>query len=246
MCNSYDGDRKWIADEQGAMRMNGRSVRQKGMVLGILLLGGIALYLAKPQAVRQVIGLLAGGDLPAMVEYIRSFGSYAALISFFIVVLINCAAILPNIFMLAANGIIFGIWEGTLISWAAESVGVIISFLYMRYFLRDSAHALIARSNALQQLEEVSGKNGLAWMIVARAIPFIPSGLITALGAISAIRVRDYVIATFIGKLPSAWIEVTIGHDLASYREHGGRLALLLAGSAAAYAAYWRRRKNRQ
>ena len=146
--------------------------------------------------------------------------------------------------MLAANGILFGIFEGTMISWAAESLGVIISFLYMRYFLRDQAHALIARSNALSQLEEISGKNGLLWMVIARSIPFIPSGLITAIGAISAISIRDYVIATFIGKLPSAWIEVTIGHDLASYREHGGRLALLLIASALAYGLYWRKQKG--
>ena len=54
-------------------------------------------------------------DIDAMIAYIRSYGPYAMLISFFLIVFINMAAILPNIFVLAANGIVFGIVEGTLI-----------------------------------------------------------------------------------------------------------------------------------
>ena len=122
-----------------------------------------------------------------------------------------------------------------MISWLAESVGVIISFALMRYLFRDSAESVITRSNALKRIDEFSGKKGFRVMLLARTIPYIPSGLITALGALSSISLADYIMATFIGKLPSALIEVTLGHDLLSYREHIVRLTVLLVISGLAY-----------
>ncbi len=224
--------------------MKQEQTQQKIMVLAALALVCGVLYWLNPEPLQKMAHFIYTGDMAGCIAYIRSFGAYAAVVSFLIVVLINCVAVLPNIFMLAVNGIVFGIWEGTLISWAAESVGVIISFVFMRYFFRENAHALIMRSDALQKVEELSGKDGLVIMIVARSIPFVPSGLITAIGAISAISLRDYVIATFIGKLPSAWIEVTLGHDAASYKEHPVRLIALLVVSITAYAGYlWSKKK---
>lgn len=183
-------------------------------------------------------------DIDAMIAYIRSYGPYAMLISFFLIVFINMAAILPNIFVLAANGIVFGIVEGTLISWLAESVGVIISFFIMRYLLRDYAHQLIVKRQGLSALEQFSGEKGFVIMVFARAIPFVPSGLITALGALSNISAKNYILATLIGKLPSALIEVMLGHDLASYREHEMRLTLLLLVAGAAYYLFLRYKKK--
>jgi len=191
-----------------------------------------------------MIQLLFKGNIVDSIKYIRSFGPYAVLVSFSIIVFINSVAVLPNILILAANGIIFGIVKGTLISWTAESVGVIISFAVMRYFFRDYAQRVITRSNALQQVNNFSGKKGFQIMLIARSIPFIPSGLITALGALSNIGWRDYILATLIGKLPSAWIEVTLGHDLASYHRHTMRLTLLIVISVAAYGSYLRYKKK--
>ena len=50
----------------------------------------------------------------------------------------------------------------------------------------------------------------------------------TAVGAVSSISVRDYVIANLIGKFPSTALEVVIGHDLVNYKEHSERLAILV------------------
>ena len=202
-------------------------------------------YYMNPGPWQRIFALLLSGDLTNIIDYIRSFGPYAMLISFLMIVLINIVAVLPNIFFLAANGILFGILPGTLLSWLAESTGVIISFALMRYFGRDCTTALIRRNNLLKKVDEYSGKNGFKIMIIARSIPFVPSGIITALGAVSEIRKRDYIFATLLGKLPSAFIEVSIGHDLASYHEHSVRLTILIVVALAAYGAHlWHRKKN--
>ena len=172
--------------------------------------------------------LAVSGNVNGLVEYLRSYGPWAIVISFFLDVLINAGSIFPSIFLSTANGLIFGLPLGILISWLAETVGVVISFLLMRFFFRSTAEKLIAKSNSLKHIDEASGKHGLEWMAFARALPYFPSGILTAVGAVSSISVRDYVIANLIGKFPSTALEVVIGHDLVNYKEHSERLAILV------------------
>ena len=172
--------------------------------------------------------LAVSGNVNGLVEYLRSFGPWAIVVSFFLDVLINAGSIFPSIFLSTANGLIFGLPLGILISWLAETVGVVISFLLMRFFFRSTAEKLIAKSNSLKHIDEASGKHGLEWMAFARALPYFPSGILTAVGAVSSISVRDYVIANLIGKFPSTALEVVIGHDLVNYKEHSERLAILV------------------
>lgn len=221
-----------------------KSQRIMRIIIFVVFVAVISIsYLVKPEWF-QIIQLLFKGDITGSIEFIRSYGPYAMLVSFLLVVFINTVAVLPNIFILAANGVIFGVVQGTLISWIAESVGVTISFIFMRYLFRDYAHELILRSNSLKKIDEFSGNNGLKLMLIARSIPYIPSGLVTALGALSNIRIKDYIIATLIGKLLSAWIEVTLGHDLMFYKEHMMRLILLVLVSGLAYFLFWQYRKR--
>ena len=119
---------------------------------------------------------------------------------------------------------IFGLPLGILISWLAETVGVVISFLLMRYLFRGTAEKIIATSNSLKNIDEASGKNGLQWMAFARALPYFPSGILTAIGALSKISVRDYIIANLIGKFPSTALEVVIGHDIVNFKQNSMRL----------------------
>lgn len=172
--------------------------------------------------------LAISGNVNGLVEYLRSFGPWAVVISFLLDVLINAGSVFPSIFLSTANGLIFGLPLGILISWLAETVGVVISFLLMRFFFRSTAEKIIAKSNSLQHIDEASGKHGLEWMAFARALPYFPSGILTAVGAVSSISVRDYIIANLIGKFPSTALEVVIGHDLVNYKEHSERLALLV------------------
>ena len=172
--------------------------------------------------------LAVSGKVNGLVEYLRSYGPWAIVVSFILDVLINAGSIFPSIFLSTANGLIFGLPVGILISWLAETVGVVISFLLMRFFFRSTAEKLIAKSNSLKHIDEASGKHGLEWMAFARALPYFPSGILTAVGAVSSISVRDYVIANLIGKFPSTALEVVIGHDLVNYKEHSERLAILV------------------
>ncbi len=209
----------------------------------LLILAAIKIW--APAFYTNIWTLSTKGDIEGTVAYLRSFGVWAIVVSFLIDVLINCLGFLPSIFLSTANGLLFGIPLGVLISWVAESIGVIISFFIMRFFLRDSALAVIEKSKRLKDLDELSGEKGLTFMALARTLPYFPSGILTALGAVSKISVRDYVIATFIGKFPSTAIEVILGHDIVNYEQNMNRLAISVVLIIIVYGALlWRKNKK--
>lgn len=214
--------------------------------LALLVLTIIGINFFAPDFYSKVWHLSKSGDIEGTVEYLRSFGGWAVLISFFIDILINCLGFLPSIFVSTANGLLFGIPLGILISWVAECIGVIISFFIMRFFLRDVAMQLIEKSSYLQKLDDMSGKNGLVFMALARSMPYFPSGIITALGAVSKISVSDYIIATFIGKFPSTAIEVILGHDVVNYEQNMTRLSIIVVLIIVIYFAifFYNRKKS--
>lgn len=184
------------------------------------------------------------GDVNGLVAYLRSFGSWAIVISFLLDVLINAGSIFPSIFLSTANGLIFGLPLGILISWLAETTGVVISFLLMRFFFRSTAEKIIAKSNSLKHIDKASGEQGLKWMALARALPYVPSGILTAIGALSSISIRDYIIANLIGKFPSTALEVVIGHDIVNYKQNMDRLAVLMTAVVIIFIVYNRYSKK--
>ena len=220
--------------------MNWKSEGTVRLVAGLLLLllfGAVA-WLC-PDFFSRLCYVLACGSMEETIAYIQSFGAGAVVVSFFIDVLINALGFLPSIFVSTANGVLFGIVPGILISWLAETTGVILSFLLMRTVLRGSAERLIQKSPYLTKLDEFSGAEGFKFMLVARTIPYFPSGILTALGAVSRISVRDYALANLIGKFPSTALEVVIGHDVVRLEEHLTRLTLVVIAATAVYGALW-------
>lgn len=190
--------------------------------------------------------LAISGNVDGLVCYLRSFGPWAILISFLLDILINAGSIFPSIFLSTANGLIFGLPLGILISWLAETTGVVISFFLMRFFFRSAAEAIIAKSNCLQNIDEASGKHGLEWMAFARALPYFPSGILTAVGAVSRISARDYIIANLIGKFPSTALEVVIGHDIVNFQENSHRLTILILLVACIFYGYKKYRERKK
>lgn len=211
---------------------------QLGLLSGLVLLG-LLVYVLVPGFYDDMWELILSGDVQRMAEVLQSYGPWAMVISFALDVLINALGFLPSIFFSTANGLLFGVVPGIIISWLAETVGVVLSFMIMRYILRDTAHKVIEKSEFLLKVDDFSGKNGLVMMLFARSIPYFPSGIITALGAISQISLRDYIIANLIGKFPSTALEVIVGHDTVLLQDNLGRLAVVVLIATVIYFLLW-------
>lgn len=98
----------------------------------------------------------------------------------------------------------------------------------------------------MKKVDDLSGENGFKVMLVARTIPYFPSGIITALGAVSRISVKDYMLSNLIGKFPSTSLEVVIGHDAVMYQENLARLTAVVIGVLIVYGGIWYYQKHKK
>ena len=174
----------------------------------------LVIHLVAPNFLPEIIDLLSRGDIKETAEYIKNYGSMAVVFSFLLTLFVNALGFPPAIIFSTANTLIFGIFWGITLSVVAETVGVTIIFLLLRFFFRDTAQKVIAKSKFLKSIDNYSSEKGFVVMLIARMVPYVPSGILNAVGALSALSLRDYFIASFIGKFPSTGIEAIIGHDM--------------------------------
>ena len=208
--------------------------------LGLIVCLIVVIHSIAPSFFSTLWDLLRRGDIVDTARYIDSFGGWAIVFSFLLTLFVNSLGFPPAIIFSTANTIVFGIVPGILLSVLAETVGVAISFLLLRHFFRDSAKRIIDKYPKLDKIEKYSGEKGFEVMLIARMIPYIPSVMLNALGALSAISFKDYCIASLVGKIPSTGIEAIIGHDTILHQENPTRLIVTVIIAAILIIWAWR------
>lgn len=208
----------------------------------------IIIYLLNPAFFKELWQVISSGDMQQTSDYINSFGSWAMFFSFWLVVLVNAIGFPPAIIFSAANALVFGLIPGIILSWLGETVGVTISFLLMRFLFRKTAEKIISKHNSLKKIDSFSGHKGFQIMLIARLVPYCPSGILNALGAISRMKLRDYILASLIGKLPSTAIEAMIGHDAMTIDENPHRFIAVTISACLIIGGFWlyERQKKKQ
>ena len=211
----------------------------------IFLLLCLMIYMINPSFFSSLCNVLLSGNIKEITQYIDSFGKGAMLFSFLLVVIANIMGFLPAILFSTANVMLFGIIPGIILSWLAEVVGATVAFLLMRTIFRASAEKLIAKNSCLTKIDNSSNENGFQAMLIARAIPYIPSGVLNALGAISKISIRDYVLATLLGKLPSTVVEAMMGRYALTIHTNSLRALFIFVTMVLVYGGVRLYKKNR-
>ncbi len=209
-----------------------------GIVAAIIMLF-VIIHFIDPTFLPHIWGLLARGDIEETASFIASFGYWAILFSFLLTLFVNALGFPPAIIFSTANTLIFGIFWGIVLSVAAETVGVTFSFILLRFFFRETAQKIINKNKTLANIDKYSGKRGFAVMLIARMVPYFPSIMLNAIGALSAMRLSDYVIASLIGKFPSTGIEAIIGHDTITKQEDPTRLIVVVVLAILLIAGAW-------
>ena len=199
----------------------------------------VIIHLANPQFFPHLGALLARGDISETASYIKSFGPWAVVFAFLLTLFVNAIGFPPAIIFSTACTLIFGIIPGIVLACTAETVGVTVSFLLLRFFFRDAAVKVINKHPTLANIDKYSGRRGFVVMLIARMVPYFPSIMLNALGALSAMSLRDYVIASFIGKFPSTGIEAIIGHDTITHQEDPTRLIVVIVVAVLLIAGAW-------
>jgi len=129
------------------------------------------------------------------------------------VVAYAAAAVLavPGTILTLAAGFVFGVTFGAALVSGGSVLGAIAAFLLGRFLTRSWVAARVERSARLRALVAVTRDDGFAIVLLARLSPLLPYNLLNYLFGLTAVRFRDYVLASWLGMLPATVLYVYIG-----------------------------------
>lgn len=148
----------------------------------------------------------------SLINIFNQYSELAIFISLFISVIIALLGIVPSVFVTGANIVFFGPINGFFISLLGEVIGGWISFKVYRKGINKFAGNIEGKYELIDKIVKSEGRSVGVLIFEGRLIPFIPSGLVTLAAAVSKVNSLIFIIATFLGKIPSILLEV-----LASY-----------------------------
>ncbi|HZA67305.1 MAG TPA: TVP38/TMEM64 family protein [Geminicoccaceae bacterium] len=141
-----------------------------------------------------------------------------------------------------ANGMLYGPFWGTVITWTGAMLGAYLAFGLARWLGRPFVRAMIAERHH-EKLDDWVARQGGGMLLVSRFVPVISFNLINYAAGLTAISWWTFTWATGLGILPLTFLMVLMGDGLWS-GETGAWLWLVLAalGGWAIWWAFTRRR----
>ncbi|MBI4115187.1 MAG: TVP38/TMEM64 family protein [Candidatus Omnitrophica bacterium] len=145
---------------------------------------------------------------------------------------VGCVVALPGSLLTLAGGAVFGTAWGTLYNVIASNLGASLAFFAARYLGRDFVKSFL-KGGKLAELDEQIGRSGFKTIFRLRLIPIVPFNGLNFGAGFSAVRYRDYLLASVIGMLPGTFIYTYFADALLEGVQGASRAAflnLILAG----------------
>jgi uncharacterized membrane protein YdjX (TVP38/TMEM64 family) len=186
-----------------------RRVRLAVGALVILVLASVAVW-------GIVFGMPAvpGFELSvaAVERTIRSWGMWGVAASMLLMVLHSFVPF-PAEIVAMANGMLYGPWWGTVITWTGAMLGAYLAFGLARWLGRPFVRAMIAERHH-EKLDDWVARQGGGMLFVSRFVPVISFNLINYAAGLTAISWWTFTWATGLGILPLTFLMVLMGDGL--------------------------------
>ncbi|HET9984053.1 MAG TPA: VTT domain-containing protein [Longimicrobiales bacterium] len=156
----------------------------------------------------------------------------AAPVVFVVVYAVAAGLALPGSALTLAGGAVFGLWPGVALNLAGAVAGATAAFLLARGLGREFvSRRLHGRVAALDREAE---RHGFRAILLLRLVPLVPFNALNYGAGLSAVRLRDYVLASAVGMLPGTFAytyfaEAILAGSLEARRD--AYLHMILAGA---------------
>lgn len=194
--------------------MENQKIKWKGKIALILIaIAAILIYVSVPSVnewINKVLAMFATGDFTDVRSFVESYGTYAAAVSFFLMVLTSVIAPLPAFVITFANASLFGWWQGAILSWSSAMAGAALCFMIGRILGRDVVEKLTSKAG-LQQIDEFFEKHGKQSILIARLLPFISFDIVSYAAGLTSMGFVGFFVATGIGQLPATIVYSYVG-----------------------------------
>ena len=152
-------------------------------------------------------------DPHAMQSYIQSYGALAPFV-FIVIYVVAVQFFMPSIPFMLSAGLMFGARWGFVYVLIGSMLGATISFAIARKlgepfvdrFLRGSHKKLATFEERLMR------RYGWLTVIVLRVAPIFPFPVANYGLGLTRVRLRDYLIGTFLGIIPATFVFVSFGN----------------------------------
>lgn len=151
------------------------------------------------------------------------------------------AVFFPVAVLALAGGLLFGLWLGSLYTFAGAILNCTLMFFLARYAGRTRMEALIQKKLSpiwQLRLQNLNSTGGFLLLVILRLIPAVPYNLINYAFGLSAMKYSTYILASAIGIIPGTFAFINIGDKVLDVTSPDfwiaiGLLVLLLVVTAA-------------
>lgn len=231
---------KFEADE-AATRIYRRRVHIALSIVLALLLATVAVWWFAVGRSMPLPGF--GLSTDEVVAEIKSWGAWSVVASIVLMILHSFVPF-PAEIVAVANGVLFGPFWGTFITWFGAMLGAVLAFALSRWLGRPFVEAMISprQRDALDRWVERQGAGAL---LFSRFVPVISFNLINYAAGLTTLSWWTFLWATGIGILPLTVAMVVMGDQILS-GEPAVWLWLALGGLVAWILWWWGRRMMRR
>ena len=183
------------------------------IVVIVLIIVSIGSYYVCPSVkhvMNQVFKMFASGDFAVVRDFVASYGAYAALISFLLMIFQSIAAPLPAFLITFANANLFGWWQGAILSWSSAMAGAAVCYFIARILGRDVAEKLTSKAG-MQQIDTFFKKYGKNTVLICRLLPFVSFDIVSYAAGLTSMSFISFFVATGVGQLPATIVYSYVG-----------------------------------
>ncbi len=170
----------------------------------VLLVAAIAMILL-------CVALLPVTDLLAQLLLFMQANPAVAWILFIVVYVLAVVLLLPGSVITLGGGWLFGLGQGFLLVSLASTLGATLAFLLGRSFARDWVGARLATMPRFAALDQAIAERGAVVVFLTRLAPIFPFNLLNYALGLTQIRLRQYVLASWLGMMPGTLLYVYLG-----------------------------------
>ncbi|WP_156108465.1 TVP38/TMEM64 family protein [Campylobacter sputorum] len=155
--------------------------------------------------INESIAVLSSLSIEKVIEFLRSYGKTAAVVSFALMVLAAVLAPIPQFLITLSNAAIFGWIGGAALSWTSAMAGAALCFFIAKYLGRDAVEKIVSKK-VLDSSDAYFARYGEHTILVCRLLPFVSFDLISYAAGLTNMKFKSFFIATGIGQLPATLV----------------------------------------
>jgi uncharacterized membrane protein YdjX (TVP38/TMEM64 family) len=184
-------------------------------------------------------------SVEAVEQEILSWGMWGVVASILLMVLHSFVPF-PAEFVAMANGMLYGPFWGTLITWTGAMLGAYLAFGLARWLGRPFVQTMVAPRHH-RAIDRWAERQGGGVLLFSRFVPVISFNLINYAAGLTAISWWTFTWATGLGILPLSFLMVVMGDGL--WSGESGLWLWLIAAAVAGWLLWWAlvvRRRGRE